>query len=138
MTLVRLNLVKFGSIDPDEDRLICWFSDLGFWDPEIECRIRAAEFHLPLDIEYRFRDKHQLPIDTTTKKLFTNLLGSDVGISLKSLGFCDGGWNDPDTCVGKILSLKLGRVQDHERFKAVSYAFDPRIQYLIGVNSHLN
>ncbi|KKR89325.1 MAG: hypothetical protein UU39_C0042G0004 [Candidatus Woesebacteria bacterium GW2011_GWD1_41_12] len=138
MALVRLQLVKLGSIDPDEDCLVSWFYDLKFWDPEIECRVRAAEYHLPLDIEYRFRDMNKLPVDHTTKKLLTSLLGSDVGISLKRLGFSDGGWNDPDTCVGKILSLKLGRVQDHERFKAVKYAFDPRIQYLIGVESNLN
>jgi len=140
MALVALRLVKFESVhlDPDEDCLVGWFNDLGFWDPEIECRIRAAGNHLPLDIEYRFRDVNKLPIDHTTKKLLSNLLMSDVGIPLKGLGFSDGGWKDPITCVGKILSLKLGRVQDNERFKAVNYAFDNRIQYLVGVRQYPN
>jgi len=66
-------------------------------------------------------------MNSPTKKLFYDLLKSDIGLSLKLLGFCDGEWKDPETCVGKILSLKLGRVQDRERFKALNIAFDPRV-----------
>ncbi|KKS95664.1 MAG: hypothetical protein UV71_C0004G0004 [Microgenomates group bacterium GW2011_GWC1_43_13] len=134
---VKLQLLKFESknLDSDEDQLIKWLQEIGFWDIEVNLRVKAAANHLPLDIEGSFKDRFGLPMNSPTKKLFYDLLKSDIGLSLKLLGFCDGEWKDPETCVGKILSLKLGRVQDRERFKALNIAFDPRVQFLLGVRA---
>lgn len=134
MALVHLCLVKFYSTDP-EDRLVKWLVDLNFWNTMVKYRVEAAKGFLPLDVESDLKDKLELPLDRYTKKVFSNLVASDVGISLKTLGYCDHGWKDPETCVGKILGLQLGRVQDEKRFKALSCAFDPRVQYLVGVRS---
>lgn len=138
MALVALRLVKFESVhlDPDEDPLIDWLKNLNFWGTEVEARVAAARNHLPVDIELNFQEKFCLPFNAPTKRLFSNLICSDLGIPLRALGYggCwSHGWEDPATCTGQILHLKLARVQDHERFKALKFAFDPRIQYLIGV-----
>lgn len=135
MALVHLCLVKFYSTDPREDRLIRWLVDLNFWNAMIKYRVEAAKGFLPLDVESDLKEKLELPLDRYAKKIFSDLVASDVGISLETLGYCDHGWKDPETCVGKILGLQLARVQDEKRFKALSYAFDPRVQYLVGIRS---
>ncbi|OGZ27306.1 MAG: hypothetical protein A2427_03170 [Candidatus Nealsonbacteria bacterium RIFOXYC1_FULL_40_7] len=134
--LVRLHLVKFAScLDPDEDSLIKWLIDLNFWDFEVRCRVRAANNYLPLDKETAFMEMFGLPLCRDSKNLFSNLLSSDVGLSLKALGF-DGcqcnDWEDIETCTGKLLYLKLARVQYGKKLKALKIAFDPRAQFLIG------
>jgi hypothetical protein len=135
--LVRLPFVRFVSVslDPEEDPLIKWFEDLNFWNVNVRCRIRAAGNCLPLDVEAEFKETLKLPLESDTRNLFSKLINSCTGIPLISLGFCGCGYDDPDTCVGKILSLRLGRVQDRFKFKAVNIAFDPRAQFLIGARS---
>jgi hypothetical protein len=134
ISLESLGLVKFASkrLDPNEDRLIEWLTELGFWNSEVENRVKKADNHLPLDIEYDLKDGLKLPLDNPTRAVFSDLLRSDVGLSLKALGFHDGEWADPECCVGRLLNLKVARVQDSERFKALCIAFDPRAQFLIG------
>ncbi len=135
MVVTFLHLVKFKSklLDPDEDPLVGWLYALGFWGDEVVLRINQAKGYLPLDIETDFRNAFDLPIDGNTNCLFSKLLCSCTGIDLHTLGYNgDDDYRDPYTCVGKILALKLGRVQDNTRFKALSIAFDPRAQFLIG------
>ena len=140
MTLVWVQAVRFNSfaLDPREDRLIKWLIDLNFWNTTVKYQVMAARGYLPLEVEYELKEKLGLPLDHVTKTLFSRLIGSDMGLSLKSLGFCDQDWDDPETCCGKLLQLNLARVQDSERFKAISYAFDTRIQYLVGVRQNPN
>ena len=138
MTLITIQAVKFNSIEAREDRLIRWLIDLNIWNSTVKCMVQAAKGFLPLEVEYDLKEKLSLPIDHVTKTLFSRLIASDLGLSLASLGFCDKGWDDPETCVGKLLSLNLARVQDSERFKAINYAFDKRIQYLVGVSKYPN
>ena len=135
--LVKLHLVGFASksLDQNEDPLIKWLIDLNFWDFEVRCRVEAANGYLPLDKETDFMEIFGLPFCRDSKKLFNNLLSSDIGLSLKALGF-DGcqhnDWEDLETCTGKVLYLKLARVQDKTKLKALNIAFDPRAQFLIG------
>ena len=133
-----MQLVKFNSLDPCQDPLIKWMGHLNYWTTQVRYRVEAAKCFFPLDLEYEFRDKLGLPLDSNSRKVFSKLVQSDVGISLKSLGFCEGDWYDPETCCGKILQLQLARVQDSERFKAINIAFDPRVQYLIGARQYPN
>jgi hypothetical protein len=146
MTLVWLQLkqfVKFSSesLDPDEDPLIQWMINLEFWNSRVrDCvvktyRAKEASCYLPLYLETQFRQKFKLPFGRDTQKLFSRLLSSSTGIPLCTLGFNDCGWEDTETCTGKILALQLGRVQDRARFKAVNIAFDTRAQFLIGSRS---
>lgn len=135
MVVTFLHLVKFRSelLDPDEDPLIGWLYALGFWEEEVMIRVNQAKGYLPLDMETDFRNAFELPIDSCTNCLFSKLLCSCTGIDLYTLGYNgDDDYRDPYTCVGKILALKLGRVQDNTRFKALNIAFDPRAQFLIG------
>ncbi len=135
--MCRVQLVRFTSqtLDQDEDPLIKWLTDLNFWDVQVKYRIKAADRFMPLDIEYQFKSRFGLPLDCDVKNLFSGLLCSCTGMLLKPLGFGDGGYEDPCTCVGKILSLKLGRVQDRVKLKALKIAFDPRAQFLVGARS---
>lgn len=138
MSLVSLRLVKFTCLDPNGDPLIKWLIHLNYWSVPVRYRIEAAKCFLPLDLEFDLKEKLGLPLDDRTKKVFSKLVDSDMGLSLKSFGFCNHDWDDPETCCGKLLQLNLARVQDSERFKAIKYAFDPRIQYLIGARQYPN
>lgn len=130
--LVHLQLIKFESLD-SEDGFFVWLNDIGFWDGQIEDRVRKANNFLPVDLECQLKDRYGLPLDKLTQILMSKLLSSDVGIPMSKLSFCGSEPIDPKTYAGRILSLKLGRVQDNERFKPLKIAFDSRIQYLIGI-----
>lgn len=138
MLLRFRDLVRLDSIDPDESRLAKWLTDLGVWDFELESRIRMAKGFIPIDMEYRIKDQLGLPLDGCSLKLFSDLIKSDLGINLRSLGFTDGDWRSPDTCVGKMTNLLLARVQDEVRFKALPISFDPGAQHLLGFKPKLN
>jgi len=133
----RFQLVEFKSkcLSPDQDPMIKWLIDLNFWDFEVRSRVEAANRFFPLDTETNFLDKFGLPFDRDSKNLFLKLLSSDIGLLLEVLGF-DGcqcnEWEDPETCTGKILALKLARVQDRKKLKVLNIAFDPRVQFLLG------
>lgn len=135
---VRPQLVRLTNLDPDEDLLAEWLKCLNVWDFELECRVMAAKGFFPLDMEYRVKDQLGLPLDESTLKLFQRLLKDDLGINLETLG-CNGNWRDPNTCVGRIYSLNLARVQDNVRFKAQNpIAFDTRVHYLVGLRNNPN
>jgi len=136
--LVKQQFVQIDVSDLDRDRLVRWLVNLDFWDSGVEKRVLVANGYLPIDLEYQLKDQYKLPFDENTLDLFGQLLSSDIGLSLESLGFKEGGWRNPDSCVGKILFLKLGRVQDGVRFKPLPIAFDPRAQYLVGFRKYPN
>jgi hypothetical protein len=136
--LLRLELARVRSIDPDECRLVKWLVELGVWDFELESRVRMAKGFIPVDMEYRIKDQLGLPLDKCSLKLFSELIKSDLGINLQSLGFINGDWRSPDTCVGKMTNLLVARVQDEKRFKALPIAFDPGAQHLLGFKPRLN
>ena len=137
---VTVQAVKFYSLelDPHKDPLVKWLMCLNFWDTTVKCRVKAAKGFLPLEVEYDLKEKLGLPIDNFAKTLFSRLVASDMGLSITELGYRGKGWEDPETCIGKLLSLNLARVQDSERFKALNYSFDTRIQYLVGVRNYPN
>ena len=115
---LQLNeFVKFSSesLDPDEDPLIQWMVNLRFWNSRVRnCvkktfRDEEASCYLPVYLETQFRQKFKLPFECDTQTLFSRLLSSDTGIPLFTLGFNGCGWEDTETCTGKILALQLGR-----------------------------
>lgn len=141
MALVALQLVRFKSPCPGEDELVDWLIENKFWNQRIKTRVIEANNYLPMDLEMEFKEKFGIPFDKPTRTLFSELLRSDTGIPLNSLGFdvyeCKG-WEDPETCTGKLLNIRLVRVQRQSKIKALKVAFDPRAQYLGGLRNNPN
>ncbi len=133
MCQTTINLVQFGSLDPEVDPLTGWIYNLGFLDSRVDTIIRGLNNFMPIDIETEFRQRLGLPLVKPTRTLFNKLLQSENGLNLKEMGLSDGGWGDSETCTGKLIHLSLARVQDNSVLKATKVAFDPRVQFLIGI-----
>ncbi|HUC94949.1 MAG TPA: hypothetical protein VMR19_03050 [Candidatus Saccharimonadales bacterium] len=141
--LTSITLVKLKSLDPKIEPVVRWFKLLDFWSLRIEKRITEARLHVPVDIETLFREKFELPLIEPTRTLLCTLLQKENGMELAMLGYKTGSetppgakkpWEDPETCTGKLRKLGLVRFQDNILLKPInSIAFDPRVQFLIGL-----
>jgi len=125
-------LVKFASLG--NDPVIAWLDGLEFWNEKVEKRCQEANNHLPLDLEVLFQEEFDLPlVSADTIKLLRKLLGDSNGIELRKIGYTSTSWRDPGTCTGKLNNLHLIRVQDGNLLKPLPIAFDPRVQFLLGL-----
>ena len=126
--------VGFNSLDPEEDPLSGWLEDLGLLNQETSQRISEADMHLPLDLEYSFREKLERSLDADCLTLLFKLLNNKDGIELKLLCLSAGTWKDPETCTGRLHHFKLVKAE-RGILLPLTIARDPRVQYLIGARA---
>jgi len=133
-TLPLKQFVVFNSLEPEEDPLARWLEDLGLLNQETSQRISEADMHLPLDLEYSFREKLERSLDADCLTLLSKLLKNENGIELKQLCLSTATWTDHLTCTGRLNRLKLVKVR-HGVLLPLAIARDPRVQFLIGTRT---
>lgn len=122
VTLLEISGCKAkGEPHPSGDLLVQWLKDLKCCK-QIERSLKAGNKLSNEDVVF-IKAFLRLPLSEAERIIFLDLLEMENGFDTKKVGTLD-----------RFIDLKLARRQQkYNRIKATKYAFDERIQFILGI-----